>query len=213
MLDPWSYSGTSEYSELMKEFGIKPFDPTILPSEKRLPRLFRENIVFGQRGFEYIGRRIERGDPFAIMSGLMPSGRMHLGHKMVIDQISYLQDYGARVFVGIADLESYATRNISLDKARKVAIDSYVKNYLALGIGREGLEIYFQSKRQEVKDLALLLGKKVNISTMRAIYGFTDRTNMGHMNAPLIQAGDILHPQLKLGPIPVVVPVGIDQDP
>ncbi|MEA3557826.1 MAG: tryptophan--tRNA ligase, partial [Candidatus Thermoplasmatota archaeon] len=50
-------------------------------------------------------------------------------------------------------------------------------------------------------------------STMRAIYGFTDRTNMGHMNAPLIQAGDILHPQLKLGPIPVVVPVGIDQDP
>ncbi|MBN1389719.1 MAG: tryptophan--tRNA ligase [Candidatus Thermoplasmatota archaeon] len=213
MLDPWSYSETGDYSHLMDEFGIEVFDPDILPHSETQPRLFRERIVFGQRGFEHISRRIARSEPFAIMSGLMPSGRMHLGHKMVIDQILYLQGFGARVFVGIADLESYATRNMPLDKAREIAIGSYVRNYLALGIGKEGLEIYFQSRRKEVKDLALLLGKKVNLSTMRAIYGFNDQTNMGHMNAPLLQAGDILHPQIKLGPIPVVVPVGVDQDP
>lgn len=213
MLDPWSYSETTEYSKLMKEFGIKPFDRNLLPDSSDLPRLFEQGIVFGQRGFEYVSQRIRRGDPFAIMSGLMPSGRMHLGHKMVIDQIKYLQGHGARVFVGIADLESYATRNMPLDKAEEIAINSYVRNYLALGIGKPGLEIYFQSKRKEVKDLALLLGKKVNLSTMRAIYGFNDSTNIGHVNSPLVQAGDILHPQLKLGPIPVVVPVGVDQDP
>jgi tryptophanyl-tRNA synthetase len=48
---------------------------------------------------------------------------------------------------------------------------------------------------------------------MRSIYGFGDQTNLAHLHAPLLQAGDILHPQLKLGPIPVVVPVGVDQDP
>jgi tryptophanyl-tRNA synthetase len=64
-----------------------------------------------------------------------------------------------------------------------------------------------------VKDLAIKLGRKVNLSTMRAIYGFNDQTNLSHMHAPLVQAADILHPQLKLGPMPVVVPVGIDQDP
>ncbi|MGA1848652.1 MAG: tryptophan--tRNA ligase [Thermoplasmatota archaeon] len=213
MIDPWSYSETEEYSHLMEEFGIERFDPTILPNVKEQPRLFRKNIVFGHRGFEYIFGRIRRGDPFAIMTGLMPSGRMHLGHKMVIDQIKYLQGFGARVFVGVADLESYATRNIPLKKARDMAVNSYIRNYLAMGLGMEGFEVYFQSRRQEVKDLALLLGKKVNLSTMRAIYGFNDQTNLGHVNSPLIQAGDILHPQLKLGPIPVVVPVGVDQDP
>lgn len=213
MIDPWSYSETDDYSHLMEEFGIGPFEPSLLPEDEDQPRLFKERIVFGHRGFEYVSRRIGRREPFAILTGLMPSGRMHLGHKMVIDQIKYLQGFGARVFVAVADLESYATRNMPLNRARDLAIDSYVRNYLAIGIGKEGLEVYFQSKRKEVKDLALILGKKVNLSTMRAIYGFNDQTNMGHMNAPLIQAGDILHPQLKLGPIPVVVPVGVDQDP
>ena len=197
----------------MDEFGIEVFDPDRLPDPEKQPRLFRQRIVFGHRGFQPVLRRIERGEPFAIMSGLMPSGRMHLGHKMVIDQIRYFQGYGARVFVGVADLESLATRNMPLSRARDLAINSYVRNYLALGIGIEGFEVYFQSLRREVKDLALILGRKVNLSTMRAIYGFTDSTNLGHMYSPLLQAGDILHPQLKLGPIPVVVPVGVDQDP
>jgi len=213
MIDPWSYSETEEYTHLMEEFGIERFDPSTLPDGEKQPRLFKRNIVFGHRGFEYVLSRIKRGEPFAIMSGLMPSGRMHLGHKMVIDQIKYFQGFGARVFVGVADLESYATRNMPLKKARDLAVDSYIRNYLALGLGREGFEVYFQSRRTEVKDLALILGKKVNLSTMRAIYGFNDQTNLGQVNAPLIQAGDILHPQLKLGPLPVVVPVGVDQDP
>lgn len=213
MLDPWETSQIKDYDRTMEEFGIDRFNLSDLPEEPAPPRLFNQGIVFGQRGFRAISRRIRRGEPFVIMSGLMPSGRMHLGHKMVIDQITYLQEFGARVFVGVADLESYSTRNMPLDKARELAVDSYVRNYLALGIGREGFEVYFQSKRKEVKDLSLLLGKKVNLSTMRAIYGFNDRTNVGHMMSPLLQAGDILHPQLKLGPIPVVVPVGIDQDP
>jgi tryptophanyl-tRNA synthetase len=136
-----------------------------------------------------------------------------MGHKMVIDQIMYFQRFGAPVFVGIADIESYATRNMPFEKARRIAIDSYVKNYLAIGLGKPGLEIYFQSKRTMVKDLAIMLGRRVNLSTMKAIYGFNDQTNLSHMHAPLVQAADILHPQLRLGPLPVVVPVGIDQDP
>ncbi|MGA1822926.1 MAG: tryptophan--tRNA ligase [Thermoplasmatota archaeon] len=213
MIDPWKSDVVEDYRKTMEEFGIDRFEIGEMPEDPRPPRLFNQGIVFGQRGFPAVNRRINRGDPFAIMTGLMPSGRMHLGHKMVIDQILYFQKFGARVFVGVADLEAYATRNMSLENARELALESYIKNYLALGLGQDGLEIYFQSKRREVKDLAVLLGRKVNLSTMRAIYGFTDQTNMAHMHAPLIQAGDILHPQIKLGPIPVVVPVGIDQDP
>ncbi len=59
------------------------------------------------------------------------------------------------------------------------------------------------------------LGKRTNLSELEAIYGFDGATNLAHVQAPLVQAGDILHPQLEEygGLRPVVVPVGVDQDP
>ena len=212
-MDPWTTVQIKDYSQVMREFGIDAFDPGALPKDPAPPRLFKEGIVFGHRGFGSILRRIKKGERFGVLSGLMPSGRMHLGHKMVIDQIKYFQNFRSEIIVGVADLEAYATRGMSLKDAERIAVESYIKNYLALGLGEPGLEIYFQSKRKAVKDLAFTLSRKVNLSTMKAIYGFNDQTNMAHMHAPLIQAADILHLQIKFGPMPVVVPVGIDQDP
>jgi len=65
------------------------------------------------------------------------------------------------------------------------------------------------------EDLAYKLAKKVNLSEMKAIYGFSNSTNLAHVYVPLIQVADILHPQLDEygGPKPIVVPVGPDQDP
>ena len=140
---------------------------------------------------------------------------MHVGHKMVIDQVIYYQSLGAKVTLTVADIEGYGARSIPFDEARKVAIEEYILNYLALGLSSEGCEIYFQSKRSAVKDLAYELGARTNLSEMTAIYGFAGESNMCHVFAPLVQVGDILHPQLTQyhGPVPVLVPVGVDQDP
>jgi tryptophanyl-tRNA synthetase len=104
---------------------------------------------------------------------------------------------------------------MTLEKAREIAFEHYIPNYLALGLDVKSAQLYFQSERGPVKDLAWKLGRKVNWSTMEAIYGFGGATNMGHAIAPLVQVGDILHMQLPQygGPRPVVVPVGVDQDP
>jgi len=133
----------------------------------------------------------------------------------VLDQAMYYQSVGADLFVCVADIEAYATRNISLAKARNIAMDEYISSYIALGLGRDRCQIYFQSTRKAVKDMAYLLGRKVNFSVMKAIYGMDDTTNMSHMFSPLVQVADILHVQLeKYGGLrPTVVPVGIDQDP
>ena len=64
----------------------------------------------------------------------MPSGRMHLGHTMVIEQAKWYQSHGADVSVAVADLESLATRGVSLDKGRKIALEQYVSNYAAMGL-------------------------------------------------------------------------------
>ena len=82
------------------------------------------------------------------MTGLMPSGQMHLGNKLTIDQIIYFQSLGADVYIAVADLESYATRGIGFKKAREIAINEYIVNYISMGIIILRLEIYlawFQS--------------------------------------------------------------------
>jgi tryptophanyl-tRNA synthetase len=134
---------------------------------------------------------------------------------MVLDQAMYFHSIGGDLFVAVADIEAYATRGFSLEKARQIAVEQYIKSYIALGLQKKRCQVYFQSTRKAVKDMAYQLGRKVNFSTMKAIYGMDDQTNMSHMFAPLVQVGDILHVQLEKygGPRPTIVPVGIDQDP
>jgi len=222
-IDPWSSAQYQDYARLRDEFGIQEYTPDFLARlhEKqpdRFPRpqkLFRRGAVFGHRGFEKVEEAIASGKPWAVLTGLMPSGRMHIGNKMVIDQVLYFQELGADIFVAVADIESFATRDMSLEKGRELAINEFILNYIAMGLKPERCQIYFQSRRKAVKDMAWKLGRKVNWSEMRAIYGFNDSTNLAHVQAPLVQVGDILHVQLEQygGPRPTVVPVGVDQDP
>jgi tryptophanyl-tRNA synthetase len=178
-------------------------------------KLFRRGVIFGHRGFDLIMDAIKYKKPWCILTGLAPSGRMHLGHKMTIDQVLYFQSIGAEIFLAVADIESLGVRGTPLEKGRELAINEYILNYIALGLKQENTQIYFQSKREPVKDLAYLMGNKTNWAEMRAIYGFSDSTNMTHVYSPLVQVGDILHVQLEKygGPRPTLVPVGVDQDP
>ena len=211
-IDPWSSAQFEDYIRLREEFGIEDFNFPDLPKPHKL---FRRGVIFGHRGFDLIMDAIKFKKPWCILTGLAPSGKMHIGHKMTIDQVLYFQSLGAEIFLAVADIESLGVRGISLEKGRELAINEYILNYIALGLKPKNCQIYFQSKREAVKDLAYLLGNKTNWSEMRAIYGFNDSTNMTHVYAPLVQVGDILHVQLEKygGPKPTLVPVGVDQDP
>ncbi len=214
-IDPWSSSTYQDYENLRKEFGIEEFTEDLWQYLPRPHRLLRRGIIFGHRDFQKILEAIQNKQPWAILTGLMPSGRMHLGHKMIIDEVVYYQSLGADIFIAVADIEAYGTRGFSLSETKELAVNEYIKNYIALGLKPERCHIYFQSKNTFVKDLAYLLGKKINWSQMTATYGFNGATNMTHVFSPLVQTGDILHVQLeRFGGIrPVLVPVGVDQDP
>tara|TARA_B100000214_G_C23973942_1_gene631737 strand:+ start:1691 stop:2956 length:1266 start_codon:yes stop_codon:yes gene_type:complete len=177
--------------------------------------LHRRGIIFAQRDLDVVLGCMERNDPFGVLTGLMPSGRMHLGHSMVIEQVRWFQQQGADITVTVADLEALATRGTSLETGRETAIKEYIHNYAALGLEPETTNVYFQSTRPEVQRLAFTLGRKTNLSEFEAIYGFKGDTNLAHVQAPLVQVGDIVHPQLEEfgGLRPIVVPVGVDQDP
>ena len=211
-IDPWGSSQSTDYSRIIEKFGLSSMDGISLNSPSRL---HRRGVVFAHRDLDMVLNAKKSGDPFGVLTGLMPSGRMHLGHSMVIDQVNWFQQQGGDVTIAVADLESTATRGISLAEGKKIAAQEYVANYAALGLDPEKTTVYFQSERSVVQKLGFQLGKRTNLSELEAIYGFDGSTNLAHVQAPLVQAGDILHPQLDEygGLRPIVVPVGIDQDP
>ncbi len=212
MIDPWDVGGEIDYAKLMKEFGIEPFQPLLERIEDPM-HLMKRGVIFGHRDYERIIDAINNHKPFAVMSGFMPSGLPHFGHKMTMDEIVWHNRKGGMAFVGIADMEAHAVRNLSWEKTREIGM-SYIKAIIALGLETNSV-IYFQSSNERVKDLAFELGEEVNWSELKAIYGFDGETTLAKMFATSIQAGDILLPQLKFygGPKPTVVPVGADQDP
>ncbi|AAM03625.1 TPA: tryptophan--tRNA ligase [Methanosarcina acetivorans] len=212
-LDPWSSSDITDYSKLFEEFGISPFE-NVLPEIPSPHMYMRRKVIFGHRDYEQIAEAMRTGAPFSVMDGFMPSGKVHLGHKMVMDQIVWHQEMGASAFVGIADREAFSVRGFSWQKCREIGVEEYILSLIALGFKPDGL-IYFQSGCGSVKDLAFELGAKVNFSELSAIYGFSGETSLSHMLSVATQAADILQPQLEEfgGPKPVVVPVGPDQDP
>ena len=211
-IDPWGSSQSTDYSRIIDKFGLSSMDNVSIDSPSRL---HRRGVVFAHRDLDIVLEEKRKGNSFGVLTGLMPSGKMHLGHSMVIDQVKWFQEQGGDVTIAVADLESTATRGISLNEGKKIAREEYVANYAALGLDPEKTTVYFQSERSIVQKLGFQLGKRTNLSELEAIYGFDGSTNLAHVQAPLVQAGDILHPQIDEygGLRPIVVPVGIDQDP
>ena len=213
-IDPWGVADIKDYTRLFDEFGISRFKEIVDRIEEPY-RYMRRDIIVGHRGYEEVVKAMNERTKFAVMSGFMPSGKVHLGGKMVMDEIIWHQRMGGDAFACIADMESHSVRGIPWSKCREIGLNEYILSLVALGFDPDKGHIYFQSGDKRLRDLAFELGKVVNFSELSAIYGFSGDVNISHMISVLVQNADILQPQLLEfgGPQPVVIPVGIDQDP
>ena len=215
LIDPWA-SFSLDYDKLVNKFGIGKISE-IIGDIKNPQLLMKRGVIFGHREFNEINNLINQNKDFAVVTGMMPSGQMHIGHKMVVDQLKWYQDMGAMLSLPIADLEAYAARDMSFVMGRQIAIDEYLTNWIALGLDleKDNVNVYLQSDNKLLKDLAFKASNKTNFSQLKAIYGFKNSTSIAHVQSPLFQVADILLPQIEEfgGPKKVVVPVGIDQDP
>jgi tryptophanyl-tRNA synthetase len=173
----------------------------------------RRGIDFGQRDLGRIVDAVDNNKSFAVMSGIKPTGVFHLGTKMTADDMIYFQSLSkkATVFYAIADVEAYNDNGLSFQETSKIAVQN-VADILALGLDPDRAIVYKQSQEIKVMQLATIFSRGVTNNMLKAIYG---ERQVGLYLSALIQAGDILMPQLPEfgGPKPVVVPVGADQDP
>lgn len=213
VIDPWGVSQVKDYDRLMRQFGIEPLSEELI---KRLPskhRLIKRGIIFGHRDFSLILKAIENGDEYAVMTGIKPSGEFHLGTKLTSEEFIYFISLSSKAkgFFAVADLEAYADNKIHLEESYRIAI-SNLMDMLALGLDPRRVYVYRQSVEMPVMQLAFIFSRSVTYNTLEAIYGSRP---FGLYLSALVQAGDILNPQLPHhgGPKPTLVPVGADQDP
>ncbi len=214
---PYEVKGKIDYNKLAKEFGIKPMPS--LPKVFNENVLFRRKVIFAHRDFERILEALKQKKKVVMMTGLMPTGKFHLGHMLLAQQFVFYQKLGVKLYIAVADLEAYNARQQSIEDSRKIAIEQYLLNYIALGLKPENLEFYFQSERsQDAKKsnafyrLASNFSRYATFNEFKAVYG---EISPGKMDASLIQAADMYHPQLPEfeNTIPTFIPVGVDQDP
>jgi tryptophanyl-tRNA synthetase len=152
-----------------------------------------------------------------ILSGVQPSGKLHLGNYFgAIRQHIALQEE-AECFYFIADYHALTTiadvqpdrklRSQTLrDNVRDVALD-----YLALGLDPDKATFFRQSDVPEVTELTWILSTVTGMGLLERAHSFKDKVDrgiapsVGLFTYPILMAADILIPRSHL------VPVGKDQ--
>lgn len=144
-----------------------------------------------------------------ILSGIQPSGKLHLGNYLgAIKQHIELQEKG-EVFYFIADyhaLTSLRDKNALKKYSLDVALD-----YLALGLNPEKATFYRQSDLPEVTELTWLLSTVTPMGLLERCHSYKDKIakgispDHGLFAYPVLMAADILIINSD------IVPVGKDQ--
>ena len=152
-----------------------------------------------------------------IVSGMRPTGKLHLGHYLgVIDNWVQLQN-NYECFFFVADWHALTTKYDKTDELRQDVLN-VAMDWLASGIDPEKATIYVQSHVPEIAELHLYLSmitpqnwveRDPTLKDMAKILKSKEGTNSqigyGLMGYPVLMTADILMFNADL------VPVGIDQ--
>jgi tryptophanyl-tRNA synthetase len=147
-----------------------------------------------------------------VMSGMRPTGDLHLGHLVgVLTQWASYSD-SADAFFEIADLHAYTTEFDDPAKIRD-ARDSMVAVWLAAGVNPDKSTIFLQSAVPEIGELDLLLAMITPVSWLERVP--TYKSQIDALGGKIATYGFLGYPLLQLCDIAIVrgeyVPVGRDQ--
>ena len=105
IVNPWEVKGEVNYEKLIKDFGVSPIKQLPEIFEKNI--LFRRKIVFAHRDIQRVFEAVKSKKKFVMMTGCMPTGKFHVGHMILAQQMIFYQKLGAKIYIAVADLEAY----------------------------------------------------------------------------------------------------------
>ncbi|MBU1032200.1 tryptophan--tRNA ligase [Patescibacteria group bacterium] len=207
------------YPEKLVELGLKSID-RFVQYHPNPSRLMKMGITFGHRDLESVADAMANNKPWAVVSGLNPSGPLHFGHKQVFDELLWLQQQGADVYIPITNDESYVVDKAkSLGESRKIAYEQVIPSIIAMGFSSEKTHIFVDSDYPDIYNLAMDVSKHLSLNRVFGVFGFgqdEEGENPGTVfYRGAVQIAQILLPQLEEfgGPKPTLIPVGVDQYP
>lgn len=219
-ITPWEVSGKVDYAKLIEEFGTKSIDPKLVSKIQKttgeLHYMLRRNIFFSHRDFDWIVDKYEKGEKFALYTGRGPSGHTHLGHIMPWIFTKYLQDkFDVELYFQMTDDEKFLMNpKLTAEKTHEFAYENAL-DVIAMGFDPKKTFIFSDMDyAKTLYNIAIKVGKRVTFSTAKAVFGFTNQTNIGMCFWPAMQAVPCFLPSVLKGKnVPVVIPAAIDQDP
>lgn len=153
--------------------------------------------------------------PRRVLSGMRPTGRLHLGHLAgaLGNWLEFQETYDC--FFEIADLHALTTEYQNTAGLAENIFEMAV-DFLAAGLDPEKCTIFIQSRVPEISELHLLLSMITPLGWLQRCPTYKEQlsqlaekeiTNYGFLGYPVLQTADIVSVKAE------VVPVGEDQLP
>ncbi|MDQ4056883.1 MAG: tryptophan--tRNA ligase [Thermoproteota archaeon] len=217
---PWEVEGEIDYNKLIENFGTQTITPDILTKVEDLigeiHPMLKLQYFFSHRDFDWILSKYENGDKFYLYTGRGPSGMIHMGHLLPWIFTKYLQDkFNVKLLFQLTDDEKFLYgQDRTLEEIKHFTYEN-ILDIIAVGFDHRKTKIIVDTKHiKHLYPIATELAKRITFSTAKAVFGFSNSTNIGMIGFPSIQAAPCFLPSIIEGkPTPVLIPAAIDQDP
>jgi tryptophanyl-tRNA synthetase len=210
---PWEVSGKIDYDKLIVQFGTKRIDDGLKERINKicggLHVLLRRDFFFSHRDLNLVLDDYEKKKGFFLYTGRGPSGPMHIGHLIPLIFTKWLQDsFKVNLYIEITDDEKFLFKpELSWEDVGKYADDN-ILDIAAIGFDPDKTFIFKDSEYiKNVYPLILKIAKKTTFSTARAVFGFTNETNIGAIFYPAYQVAPTFFEKKRC-----LIPNAIDQD-
>jgi tryptophanyl-tRNA synthetase len=212
---PWEVSGKVDYDKLIKDFGTQKIDENLRTRMSRLAKqdhvMLKREYFFSHRDMNLVLDDYEKGNGFFLYTGRGPSGPMHIGHLIPLLFTKWLQQqFGVNLYIEITDDEKFLfKRDLDWDTVQKHAKDN-ILDIASVGFDPDKTFIFKDSEYvKNVYPLLMKISKKVTFSTTKAVFGFTNETNIGSIFYPAYQVVPTFFEKSRR----CLIPNAIDQDP
>jgi len=215
VVTPWEVRGKVDYQKLISQFGAEPISEKLLKEIMKftgeLHTFLRRGYFFAHIDLEKVLKDFKEGKGFFLYTGRGPSGPMHIGHLLPFIFTKWLQEkFKVNVYIQLTDDEKFLEpkRSLSLDDVKKWSYEN-ILDIIAVGFDPDSTFIFKNTEYiKNIYPLALRVAKKINFSVAKAVFGFTNQTNIGFIFFPTLQIIPTFFEKKRC-----LIPAAIDQAP
>ena len=217
---PWKVEGDIDYTKLIEKFGTFAINNDLIEKIRKITGdvhpFLKNKYFFSHRDLDWILNEYQKGNKFYLYTGRGPSGLIHLGHLMPWLFTKYLQDkFNVKLIFQITDDEKFLFNdNTDLKTIEKFTYEN-VLDIISIGFDPKKTKIIINTKHiNYLYPIAIEISKRITFSTAKAVFGFSNSSNIGMIGFPPMQSAPCFLPSVierKL--TPVLIPAAIDQDP